>query len=651
MTQTAPRPKAARARAAAEASESWSTSGRSLVEELLPVGIPLLLIGGLALGGGGYGVDERHLAGIAVWLAIIILITLGFAGEVPLRRPIFLACGALLTWAAAQAVWSGWSGSPESSVIEADRTLTYLGILLLGFIVCRTEEGRQGLFEGLALAAAAIVVLGLASRLLPDLVGSNDPDALSDPLGYKNATGLACGLALPLLLWLGRHARAAPLRTFALACLPAVIVALYLTLSRGGVLAAAIGLGTLAALGGLRLWQGLTTLAAAVLAAPAVLLAERWSTVTAGTAGEGGRRLVILAAVIIAGVATAAIAPRLARRSPRLEIGLPRALTGARGRRTLLPIGIVVVALLAVVGARLWSDFANQDVAPQPARTGGHFAEISSGGRVDIWEVAFEGFAEHPLLGDGAGTFPFLWDRERPSALEVKDGHSLYFESLAELGLVGGALSLALMGGLAAAAIALVRRTGGPLREATATCAAVLTAFAVGAALDWHWEVAGLGAIFLLAAGPVLALLCEGVPVRHPPRLLPGRFALAVGVVALGWISVAALTPPLIAERQLQASLAAALVGDLETARERAETAANAEPWAAAPYVQLGLIDRRAGRLGAARRDLNEAVDNEPANWEHWYLRGQIELEIGLLGAARGDLRQARLLHPLFASR
>jgi O-antigen ligase len=611
------------------------------------VAVPLVLVGGLALGGGGYGVDERHVAGIAAWLGIIVLIALGQADGTPLRLPIFLAGGGLLALAILQAASAGWSDSPEASVLEADRTLTYLGILLLGFVICRTEEGRQGLFEGIALAAAAIALLGLASRLLPDLVGSNDPDALSDPLGYKNATGLASGLALPLLLWLGRYARAAPLRAFAVACMPAVMVAIYLSLSRGGVLGAAIGLGTLAVLGGARLWQGTTTLVAALLSAPAVLLAERWSAVTAGTTGDADRRLVILVLVILAGIATVAIAAQLARRAPRTGIPVPRALARGRGRRVLLPIGIVAVALLAVAGARLWSDFATEDLVPQPARTGGHFAEISSGGRVDIWEVALDGFAEHPLLGEGAGTFHFLWDRERPSTLEVKDGHSLYLESLAELGMVGAVLTFCLVGGLAAASIRVSRRSGGPLRDATATCAAVLTAFAVCAALDWHWEVAGLGAIFFLVAGPVLALLCEGVPVRLDRRPL----ALAVAVAVFGWVAVAALTPPLIAERQLQASLAAALVGDLATARERAQTAANVEPWAAAPYVQLGLIDRRAGRLGEARRDLNEAVKREPGNWENWYLRGQIEREIGLVGTARGDLRRARLLHPLFAAR
>jgi len=76
----------------------------------------------------------------------------------------------------------------------------------------------------------------------------------------------------------------------------------------------------------------------------------------------------------------------------------------------------------------------------------------------------------------------------------VRDAHSLYLETAAELGLVG-LLALALfLGGIAAAA-----RRGPP------TLVAVLVAFALHAGLDWDWELPALTLTALLVAAKLLA--------------------------------------------------------------------------------------------------------------------------------------------------
>ncbi len=38
-----------------------------------------------------------------------------------------------------------------------------------------------------------------------------------------------------------------------------------------------------------------------------------------------------------------------------------------------------------------------------------------------------------------------------------------------------------------------------------------MLAFAVGAAFDWFWEIAALGAVFFLAAGVVVAARCSQI--------------------------------------------------------------------------------------------------------------------------------------------
>src|SRR5262249_53189872 len=57
--------------------------------------------------------------------------------------------------------------------------------------------------------------------------------------------------------------------------------------------------------------------------------------------------------------------------------------------------------------------------------------------RRQYWRVALRDFAHHPVLGSGAGTFVREWYRHRTIRADVTDAHSLYLETLAELGLVG----------------------------------------------------------------------------------------------------------------------------------------------------------------------------------------------------------------------
>ena len=67
------------------------------------------------------------------------------------------------------------------------------------------------------------------------------------------------------------------------------------------------------------------------------------------------------------------------------------------------------------------------------------------GDRAQYWRVAWRAFERHPLLGSGAGTFDEQWLRYRGSGVSVRDAHSLYLETLSELGVVGLLLLVALL--------------------------------------------------------------------------------------------------------------------------------------------------------------------------------------------------------------
>ena len=52
---------------------------------------PAVLILGLALAGGGYEVTPRHIAGLAVWLVVVLLLALGAASRATVAKPFYWA--------------------------------------------------------------------------------------------------------------------------------------------------------------------------------------------------------------------------------------------------------------------------------------------------------------------------------------------------------------------------------------------------------------------------------------------------------------------------------------------------------------------------------------------------------------------------------
>src|SRR5207245_1196215 len=103
------------------------------------------------------------------------------------------------------------------------------------------------------------------------------------------------------------------------------------------------------------------------------------------------------------------------------------------------------------------------------------------------------------------------WRRKRTNADFVSDAHSLYLETLAELGIVGALLLAALY---ATATTGLVREAraapGDPALAAAAAAAAVLAAFAIHAGVDWDWE---------MPAVTLPALIMAAVAVQRPFRI------------------------------------------------------------------------------------------------------------------------------------
>jgi O-Antigen ligase len=620
---------------------------------------PLVLIGGLALAGGGFELADRHIAGLAVWLLVAALLALGGAGRAGLARPLYLVTGLTGAVAVFSALSSLWSGSAELSVTEADRMLVYLGVLVAAFLIAQTAARRQRFAEGLGIALFFLALLGLGARLLPHLIsvaeGLGSGPRLRYPLGYSNANGVAFSLGAALAIWMSRNAREAALRWGAVAALPALLLALYFTYSRGGLIALVIGCGCFLALSHDRFWLLLTLAAGALGALPTVLVVQGHQSIAdnldnGAAAGQG----VLVLFVLLAGIALALLLSAGQQRLERRDGGLTgRALALSRDPKVLRGIAlagaVIAIGVAVAIGGRAWDQFSSSDLY-FPDNPSQHFGDLNGAGRHDFWRVAIDSFEEEPVLGTGAGTYLFSWERLRSMPIRVLDAHSLYLEAFSELGLFGGFLVLAMVGAILWTGFAAWRAARGAERELFAVLLAVALAYAVGVAIDWYWEIAASGAVFFAAAGAIVAGRCSQLVRGQPTRNGAGSrsgIGLAIGGLAVAWISALALVGPLLVDREIDQSRAAAADGDIAQAEQHARNARSIEPWAASPYAQLALIAEFDAQHGVAIERLDQAIDREDGNWTYYYLRARNEHAAGRIEAARRDLAEARRLNPL----
>jgi len=636
-----------------------SLAWRRRLEESSAVLAPLLLIGGLALAGGGFALGDRHVAGLAVWLLIALMLVFGAASRATPGRSFYWASGLIGALALLSALSSFWSGSVELTVIEADRVVVYLGFFVATFLIAQTSQARERFGEGLAIALIGVALLALASRLLPDLISVTSAAAggsrLSYPLGYWNGDGVVFGMAAGLALWLSRNSASAVLRWLAVSTLPAVLLALYFTYSRGGLLALAITAGCLIALSRDRLWL-LTTLAiGAIGTLPAVLATQGLRAVAESIEGPelASQGLEVLAFLAAGCLLALALFAGLRRLESGGEGGLTgRALQASRNPRVLRGVAlagaVLAIAAAIAVGSRAWDQFTSSDVQT-PSNPESHLTQLSGSGRDEFWRVGLDAFGEEPLLGHGAGTYRFSWFLLRDNSVSNLDVHSLYLQAFTELGVVGGLLVLAMVGVLLGTGFAAWRAARGPRRDLYAALLGVSVAFAVCAAIDWFWQIAAIGAVFFLATGVLVAARCAQVA---DPRSVAGepsgqrRYGLTILGLVTAWVAAVALVGPLLVDREVRASDTAFADGKLADAVNHAETARSIEPWATSPYKQLGLLAEAQGEYDAAIESLDKAIDREEGSWLLYYLRARVENKAGDDAAAEADFAEALRLNP-----
>ncbi|HEX5011750.1 MAG TPA: O-antigen ligase family protein, partial [Planctomycetota bacterium] len=333
---------------------------------------------------------------------------------------------------------------------------------------------------------------------------------------------------------------------------------------------------------------------------------------------------IVLAVVVTGGLFL--LRERLARSGP------PR-------RRALLVAG----ALVLVAGLLPLSDAARglaKDLYYASVKaTGIEIADVSF--RQILWRKTLAMVHDQPLTGVGAGNFPVVFPRYEHLREAKPHAHNDALQVLAELGLPGLLLFLAL---LAAIALRLWRSLcGGGARERFAVLAGLaglLAVFVVGGVFEVPFALAATAAALAWTMGLSAALESPPAPAG------PGRRGATLVLLLLGLATVAVALWRLPASWLLRRAERAAADGRLDEALSLYADVAALPTGAYHPERMQGLIERQRGHLDAALVHLRRARALDPWSSERMVDEGDVLYDLGLFSEAADAYERATRAAP-----
>jgi hypothetical protein len=570
--------------------------------------------------------------------------------------------------AALSAISIAWSVQGDNSWLEANLTLSYLAVFGAGIALARLFPERwAALLGGVGVAAVAVSGYALLVKVFP---ASLDAQAtlgrLRAPFDYWNATGLMAALGLPACLWAGaRHAPGRLVRALAPGAIAILVTVVVLSYSRSAVLAALVAGVIWFAFVPLRL-RGAAVLALG-LAGAAVL--SGWALATHAlshdriplpertSAGHtfGIVLVLVLAALVAAGFAAARAAVRAnlaAQTRRRIGAGLLAGLALA----AIAGVGALALSSRGLTGqvSHVWSSLTSTHdyVGDNPRRLG----SLESS-RARDWSEAWKVFVHSPVHGVGALGYATARTRYTDDQLPVDHAHSYVIQTLADLGLIGLAVNLALLIAWAIAATRTLRVRAGP-RPPTlldehigmVTLLCVVAAFGAHSAIDWTWFIPATAVPALLCAGWLAGRgrLEQRVGRRTTPLRLTGRPAVTAASAALAAAAILAawaIWQPLRSSNALGAAISALSRNEGASAFADARASAARDPLSVQPRWLLSALYSRIGDQEAARAELLKAVSMQPDNYETWQQLGLFDLQQRQPQRALVALRRAQELN------
>jgi O-antigen ligase len=605
---------------------------------ILAAVLAALLVSAVSAANGGYAPTSWGWVTISLaWVAVLVLLLRHDVSIGLLEGVVILAYASFVVWSLGSALWSGDAGV---SVLSAERALVYATAFITVAIGVRSRA-YGALVAGVWAGATLVCGYGVLTRLYPDRFLTSDAVSgrrLSEPVGYWNSLGLLAAVGILVAVGLVSSTRSRALAGAAAASLVPLSLALYFTYSRGSLLALAAGAVLVLVLDPRRLRFALAGAVTGAAAGIAVIKAAHLSPLTtvgasvhaAASAGSTLMRVAVLCAAL-----AAAAGVLLVDADRRLDVPRAVRLAFAAALVAVLLASVAVVSARygspASIAHRAWHSFTAKPPKHAGPTLNSRLLTLSNNGRVELWRVAWHDFRAHPLNGSGAGTYYAVWVQNRTSATQVRNAHSLYLETLAELGAPG---LLLLLVALLTPLIALARERRAPLVVA-ATGGYV--AFLVHAAFDWDWQLPGVALAPLLLGA---ALLAVARPAWRTLRADRARRLAAAGVL----VAVAAGAAfALVGNKALADARTAARESRWDAAESRARRAVTLQPWSAEPWQALGEAQLQAGDLPAARQSFRNGIATSSRDWQLW-----LDLALASDGKARAAAaQQALALNPL----
>jgi UDP-GlcNAc:undecaprenyl-phosphate GlcNAc-1-phosphate transferase len=545
------------------------------------------------------------------------------------------------------AVWSlissGWAGSPGNALTEANRWMLYA--TLFGILLLLLRDDRLG---RLLLAATTALILALGLYVVIRMLAGTGAELfltkrLNEPLGYVN--GQASYFLIGIWPLVAVAERARPWLAGAAAG-AATLLASLLLLSETRAIVPAIVLSAIVLLalvpGRARRGWVLVVVVGTVVAISSPLLHvfnQASPSVTDASARDAA--VAILVGAAVAGLVWAVVATLTARAAPH---------AGPMSRR--VP-GVVLVLLVvaAIAGGLAAVDDPGHELSSQwdaftkLQSTGADTSRFLSGGgnRYDYWRIAADEFDGEPLRGVGAGSYQFGYFKERRTAEDIRQPHSIEMQALAELGIVGGGLVLLFIGGVL---VGLVRRASAARRspaEAGITVAAggIFVVWLVHTSVDWIHLIPGVTGAALAAAAVLLS------PWRKSAQA-PRSIAHKLVVAACALLVVAAavfLGRATLADRHATDAQESVTANPRQALTETDRSLALNDDTVSTYYTRSAAY-ARLGDYRNARGALLEATRVEPENFVTWALLGDLAVRRGERALAKSYYRRALALNP-----
>jgi hypothetical protein len=616
--------------------ESAANSTTRLAREHAGAGLVAAAVAAAAFPDGLFNPTGYAAVSVAIWAVVIG----GLASRVlPTARVGWSAAfaGLCLAGTAVLATVSiQWANDQGRAFDEAVRVSFYLGLFTLAACTA-SRAARREWISGLTIGLSIVSLVALFAYLQPGLLdgGNSDiPNAagrLSYPIGYWNGAAALLAGAGVLGAYAGAAAPSRAPRAVATALIPVAGLGIWLAHSRGGAVAAAIGVVALLAASPRRSRQLLTITLGAAGAAVLILAAHQMHALTSGVVDSAqrsdGDRMSFLVLAVVVAVALASWFLEGVREVPRPS------------RRLLIGLGILAaVAAVIAIGVADPAEKFREFKAPPQTSNGSTVdpATVSSNGRWQFWSAAVDAFDSAPVEGVGAGGFEDWWAQHGSVALFVRNPHSLPLQQAAELGLIGLALFL---GFIWAIGVAAWRRLAkGPDGDAGVLLAVVL-AGGVGAAIDWTWEIPAVFAPVVVCA----ALLSASAPDRRPAW---DTYWLGLATVTAAWLAMIGGGLVVLGQLDLRASEHAAAQARVADGIDDARSAHTALPWSAEPYTQLALLEEQQGNFSDALGYLRDAQDRDSSDWRLALIEARLQRKVGDAQAANAAIERARNLSP-----